>query len=275
MPRMFSVLALFSASMLTGCGLFVPQIRDFPNNTDIGDDVLVQAIVDSIHCELEDAVTSVINDNRQTAKQNGFNYGKFFEGWGAEVALTLTLDEKSSISPSGIFTPLSPLTSVFTLSGGLSASTDGQRVDKVNYYYKVRDLYRGPHGGKCQRDTNPKTPRESLLIQSDLKLSEWLHAMTNGLASGQITTVGKANVLSHEVTFDIMTTGNITPAWKLLRGTVNQSGTFLTASRDRKHDLTVTFGPLDNTQTALIPTAEAAHTTSLIVTGIKGALQQQ
>ena len=95
--------------------------------------------------------------------------------------------------------------------------------------------------------------------------------MTNGVASGQITDVGKANVLSHEVTFDITTTGNITPSWKLLRGTVNQGGTFLTASRDRKHDLTVTFGPLDNTQTALIPVAEAAHTTSLIVTGIRGS----
>jgi len=122
---------------------------------------------------------------------------------------------------------------------------------------------------------NPNTPRDSLLIQSDLKLSQWLHAMTNGVASGQITDVGKANVLSHEVTFDIVTSGNLTPSWKLLRGTVNQGGTFLTASRDRKHDLTVTFGPLDSTQKALIPVAEAAHTTSLIVNGIKGVVVQQ
>ena len=164
MPKVFSVLALFSATMLAGCGLFVPQIRDFPNNTDIGDDVLVQAIVDSIHCELEDAVTSTINDNLQTARENGFNYSKFLQGWGAEVALTLTLDEKSSISPSGTFAPVSPVTSVFTLAGGLSASADANRVDKVNYYYKVSELYRGRRGGKCQRDTNPNTPRESLLI---------------------------------------------------------------------------------------------------------------
>jgi hypothetical protein len=63
MPKVFSVLALFSATMLAGCGLIVPQIRDFPNNNDISDDALAQAIVDSIHCELADAVTSTINDN--------------------------------------------------------------------------------------------------------------------------------------------------------------------------------------------------------------------
>jgi hypothetical protein len=274
MPKMFSVLALFSATMLAGCGLIVPQIRDFPNNNDISDDALAQAIVDSIHCELADAVTSTINDNGIAAGPGGFNYAKFLNGWGAEVALTLTLDEKSSVSPTGTFAPLSPITSVFTLAGGISASADANRVDKVNYYYKVKDLYLGPHG-KCERDTNPKTPKDSLLIQSDLKLSEWLHAMTNGVASRLITTTGKGtNVLSHEITFDIVTSGNLTPSWKLLRGTVNQGGTFLTASRDRKHDLTVTFGPLDSSQQALIPVAENAHNTSLLVSGIKSAIPQ-
>jgi hypothetical protein len=50
-------------------------------------------------------------------------------------------------------------------------------------------------------------------------------------------------VLSHEVKFDVSTVGGITPAWKLVTGTINTSGTFLAASRDRSHDLTVTFGP--------------------------------
>jgi len=273
MSRRLSLAALMSATALTGCGLFVPQIRDFPNNNDGGDDVLVQAIVDSIHCELQDAITGVLNDNLTTAHQNGFDYGRFLRSWGAEVALTLTLEEKSGVSPNGIYAPVSPLTSVFTLSGGLSASADATRVDKVNYYYKVRELYLGP-SGKCERDTNPRTPRDSLLIQSDLKLRQWLSAVTTAAASGVITTVGKENVLSHEITFDVMTDGNITPAWKLVTGSINQDGSFLTASRDRKHDLTVTFGPLDKSQTALIPIAEAAHNNSLLVTGIRGALRR-
>jgi hypothetical protein len=47
MSKGLSFVALLGAVLLTGCGVFVPQIRDFPNNNDGGDDVLVQAIVDS------------------------------------------------------------------------------------------------------------------------------------------------------------------------------------------------------------------------------------
>ncbi len=260
--------ALFSAVMLTGCGLFVPEIRDFPNDTtEVKNNLLVQAIVISIHCELEDAITSVINEDAATAKANGFFYAQFLRKWGAEVALTLQLDEKSIVSPNGVYTPISPLSSVFSLSGGLSATADATRIDKVNYYYKVSELYLG-RDRKCERDKNP--PPDSLLIQSDLKLHEWLSAMVTGVASGVITGVGKQNVLSHEIAFDIATSGNLTPAWKLVRGTVNQSGSLLTASRDRKHDLTITLGPLDTTQSGnfLIPIAESAHVSSQLISGV-------
>jgi hypothetical protein len=259
---------LFCAVMLGGCGMFVPQIRDFPNGTsEVNNNLLVEAIVISIHCEIEDAVTQVINDDAVTAKANGYFYAQFLRKWGAQVALTLTLDEKSIVNPSGVFTPISPLTSVFSLSGGISATTDAMRIDKVNYYYKVSELYLG-RDRKCVRDTNP--PSGSLLIQSDLKLHEWLAAMVTGVASGVITGVGKQNVLSHEITFDIVTSGNLSPSWKLVRGTVNAGSTLLTGSRDRKHDLVITFGPLDTTQSGsfLIPIAESTHISSQLVSGV-------
>jgi hypothetical protein len=260
--------ALVGVAMLGGCGLFVPEIRDFPNNTStVSNNLLVQAIIISIHCELEDAVTRVINDDIATAPANRFYYAQFLRKWGAEVALTLTLDEKSVVNPSGIYAPLSPLTSVFTLGGGLSASAEATRVEKVNYYYKVSELYLGPNR-KCERDVNP--PRDSLLIQSDLKLYEWLSAMINGTATGIITSVSNQNVLSHEITFDIVTTGNLNPAWTLVRGSIDQGTTLLMGSRDRKHDLLVTFGPLDKSQsgTFLTPIAEQTHISSQLISGI-------
>jgi hypothetical protein len=55
----------------------------------------------------------------------------------------------------------------------------------------------------------------------------------------------KSNVLSHEVKFDIISTGTITPGWKLSTSTINQTGTFLSGTRDRTQDLIVTFGPPD------------------------------
>lgn len=270
--------AFVGAMMLAGCGLVVPEIRDFPNNTSAAkNNVLVQAIIRSIHCELEDAVTSVINADADTAKANGYFYAQFLGNWGAQVGLTLQMEEKTIVSPNAVYLPPSSPHSIFTLSGGLSGTADATRVDKVNFYYKVSELYLG-RNQKCYRDDNP--PSDSLLIKSDLKLGEWLDAMVNGVATGNITAVGKQNVLQHQITFEVTTSGNITPAWKLVRATVNQSGSFLTASRDRKHDLVVTFGPLDTSQSGsfLIPIAESAHfssqLTSGITSGFKSALGQ-
>lgn len=57
----------------------------------------------------------------------------------------------------------------------------------------------------------------------------------------------KTNVLSHDVKFDLVTSGGVTPAWKLTTATVNQSGTLFSTSRDLTHDLIITLGPGDKT----------------------------
>ena len=259
--------ALLGGLILAGCGTAVPEIRDFPNNKgEAQNNVLVQAIIVSIRCELQDAVTSVINEGNPSSA----NFYKAFLGqWGAQVALTLRLDEKTSVSPSGIYAPLG---SIFSFGGGLSGTADATRVDIVNFYYKVSDLYLG-QGRKCERDANP--PSGSLLIQSDLKLKDWLDVMVNGVSTNNITAVGNKNVLSHQITFDITTSGDVTPAWKLVNGAINQRGSFLSASRDRKHDLIITFGPLDKTNSGnfLIPIAENTHELSQLANGISTGVQ--
>lgn len=275
--KRFAVIALICAVALAGCGTFVPEIWDFPdNNSEAKNNELVQAIIVSIHCELEDAVTSVINADIDTAKTNRYFYAQFLRKWGAEVGLTLQLEEKTIANANAVYLPPSPASSIFTLGGGLTGTADATRVEKVNFYYRVTELYLG-RNRKCYRDDNP--PSGSLLIQSDLKLREWLDAMINGVATAQITNVGKQNVLSHQITFEITTGGNITPAWKLVRATFNQSGPFLSATRDRKHDLVVTFGPLDFSQSGsfLIPIAESTHALSQLtsdLTGFRNALGQ-
>jgi hypothetical protein len=55
----------------------------------------------------------------------------------------------------------------------------------------------------------------------------------------------KTNVLSQEVKFDVISTGTVSPGWKLTTATVNQSGNLLSATRDRTQDLSVIFGPMD------------------------------
>jgi hypothetical protein len=52
------------------------------------------------------------------------------------------------------------------------------------------------------------------------------------------------NVLYYEVSFEIINSGNLTPAWTFTRVVVNPAGTtFASVSRDRTHDLQITMGP--------------------------------
>jgi len=118
------------------------------------------------------------------------------------------------------------------------------RQEKLNSYYLVSQIRAL---GPCDPATRPGG---LLLMQSDLGLEEWLRSNVTAADTGVIQyakdyTDGplKTNVISHEVKFSITNTGNLTPAWKLTRVLINQNGNFLSATRDRTNDLTITLGP--------------------------------
>ena len=48
---------------------------------------------------------------------------------------------------------------------------------------------------------------------------------------------------SREIKFNIVSSGNITPTWKLVQVSANTGGTFFSAGRTRIHDLIITIGP--------------------------------
>jgi len=115
MRAWWSGLAVAGSLLVGGCGTTVPDIRDFPNNVgENQNNALVAAIIASVRCELRDAVTSVLNERNPDSADA---YKAFLQKWGAQVALTLRLDEKTSINPSALsHVP----TSMFTLVGGVS-----------------------------------------------------------------------------------------------------------------------------------------------------------
>jgi hypothetical protein len=241
----FTILA---ASSLSGCGTFVPEIQEFPAGGPESQ-LLVEAIVHSIHCELRNSVNYIIDQDKKLAKLNqGTRNAAWFENWGVQVGLTLQIEEKTAINPTYVYLPPSPVTSIFTLAGGATLSSDALRIDKLNYFFTVKELQKQ---GTCPEDANANPTQGSLLIQSDLKTREWLLSVIMGNGTSEVnlpvgpSTVVKTNVLSHEVKFEVVSAGNITPAWKLVHWTVNQAGPFLGASRDRQHDLLLTFGPVD------------------------------
>jgi hypothetical protein len=231
--------------LLSGCGLFVPEIQENPFAP--GHAVLmVQAIVQSVHCEMGNALKDVRNYDLETARKHHQKpITDFLLRWGTEMTLTLTIDEKSSLAPNVTWMPPSPASAVFTLGAGLGGSADATRTEKMSFYYLVPSLLSEPYcaTGVQQGDDS------SLLVRSDLKLKEWLQDYLSaiGTKEGQAPVAAngalKDTVLSHDIKFDITTSGNITPSWKLTRATINPTGSFFSTSRDRTHDLTIVLGP--------------------------------
>jgi|GEM_PF-2991693 len=271
-----------SASLFLGaCGLYVPEIQENPIDQ-AGGQLLVKAIVNSVHCDLKNAVIYALGPKIRP-QNRAEKQGSFMSDWGAQMALTLTVEEKSILNPVVVATPTTPASQVFTLGLGATVSADATRKETLNFYYTVDEL-RG--GTPCPEPNNlePNAPRDSLLLQNDLKLKEWLLdeimlVGTNEIgAPTDVNNIYKQNVLQHEVKFEVITNGTLAPTLKLVTSNFNQSGTFFSATRDRTHDLIVTFGPIDHTQknAGLIPIAESIHAISLFGnaagTAVRGVL---
>jgi hypothetical protein len=261
-----NLLALLSIPVvLTGCGTFAPSLQEFGDEA-----LLVQSIVTSVHCDVANAVRAVINkDSYGNLRHLGPVEKEWYEHWGAEIALTLALDDTTTLSPNAVGMPPSPASAIFTIGGNASISSEATRTDKVNYFFTMKQLYkRAP----CTTGLQPRQGAPSIIIQNDLQTKAWLNdqLLPYQTREANLETSAKSilgqNVLSHEMRFIVTTSGGINPAFTLTRATVNQSGTFFNTSRNRTSDLIVTFGPLDPTQPngGLIAQAEIAHQTSQI-----------
>jgi hypothetical protein len=244
-------------ALLSGCGTYVPEVQEYGDQTQ--GQALIQAIVHSIHCELRNTVTYVINQDKYVARLNqNIRSSPWFDDWGVQIALTLTIDEKTTINPTFSWVP-NPVTAIFTLAGGPSASADAMRIVKMNYFYTVQELYKP---GPCTDSDKMDHPLGSLLIQGDLKTREFLESQLLAIGTGEIkvsaAVATPASALSQQVIFDVNTAANITPSWKFLHVQVNKGGTLFSTSRDRKHDLLMTFGPADKANRMLLPSAADA-----------------
>lgn len=225
--------------LVSGCGLRVPEIQDFGDSVD--GQLFVEQIVANIDCEITQAVNYVVDEDKRLAPANGGQrQAQWFDSWGVQTTLTLTLDEKGSVNPTVNWTPPSPAAALFNLGGTGTLSSDANRVDKLNSFETVKHfLHR-----RCKRPDGP------FLLQSDLKLREWLVDVILGTNTGVVNLPSdangpfKSNVISHEIKFDVTSSGGLVPGWKLTRISVNQTGTGLTLSRERTHDLTITLGPV-------------------------------
>lgn len=246
---------------VSGCGTSVPLVQEIGGPAE--GQQLVFEIVKSVNCEIRNAFTAVMTGGRALKDYNqGVDFTEWLKHYGVQTTLTLTIKESGTIAPSAVGLPPSPASAVFSIAGGFSQSSSATRTDTLNYFYKVSDiLKRGP----CDPPSDNKYAVQSLLIQPDLKFREWLRWQTALRAAEINMPLSSKNpfggkVLSHEIKFQVVSTGTLNPAWRLTLATINQGGTLLTASRDRTHDLLITLGPIDPTQPdSFVPAAANQH----------------
>jgi hypothetical protein len=245
--------AVLLSLKLGGCGILVPEIEEFwGTRTDAA--FKVNKISSQVVCELRRAVQTVFWENEKAPVIFVQDPGAppppkhrdlaWFKTWGVQVSLNLIVVENISLSPgASLIKPLSSVESVSTSIGG-SLSSTATRNDKLNMFFTVKELLYGTPS--MNLSCLPGPANADLFIQSDLKLYDWLKAALLPYDVDIINYYNNAtaqNTIQHEVKFQIVSNGNVTPTWKLVRVTANTSGTFFAAGRDRTQDLTITFGP--------------------------------
>lgn len=251
-----SLIALV-AMIVAGCGTRVPDLTEFP--AEPGDAaLLVKAITDSIHCEIKNSVQAVISQDQELGRRhNQPRTAPWLDSWGVAGLLKLIIIEKSTTNPSVMWTP-NPVTKLFSLFSDLNLSAQATQVQTLNFFYSVADLaYReapcavvngeyaqvGPH------------PAGSLMINSDLKVREWLAGQVLLVGTGAAQLSLQKDALTYQVDFQIVSSVDINPIWHLTRISVNSSGTLLSGRRDRTNSLILTFGPADLFAKALVGVA--------------------
>src|SRR4051794_17388873 len=145
------ILSVFACCLLAGCGLRTPQIAEVWDGAD-GTRQLEFEIKKRIFCDLSEAVRAV-NDaysvqGRQSANQKIKNVQFLPDDWGAQVSISLQVDESTALNPGVALNTVKPnaVTSFpgepsvttpqsFSLGFGGTGSATATRIDKFNPYY--------------------------------------------------------------------------------------------------------------------------------------------
>ena len=253
--------------VLAGCGTYVPDYQEFwATNGDA--QAKVQMVMSQTKCELARAIKYIIRSDIDFANE-GLNGGKrrlkWLEKWGADLAFIFTIEEKSTLTPSVAFNTLLPnVTTSFPGAGstttpqsystalGGSFSSDGFRQQKIHAFYKFSELI-GPEKLLPTKKAILAVPcltkntNGSLFLESDLKILDWVTTIEklqlNEEADFSLPdSFAKDGALSNEIKFEIVSSGNVNPMWKLALVSANTATPFYNGSRDRTQDLIITIG---------------------------------
>ena len=300
--RIFLKISAISLTLLMGgCGVGVPRIEEIWDDGSPNARSLELKIKEKVYCELQTAV-SYINNNTpgiEVSYPDPHHTGRTItktkppipETWGATLTLTLTVEELSAFNPGASFiTPMIPANPRFpgdftnpvitvptnqsyTFGLGGTLSSDATRTDKFTSFYLIPHLQ--VDRPDCQNLDARDFDGSSFLLQSNLGIYNWLRNAVSVRAGRGVSEKNDNEVLSYDVKFEVVSSGNVTPTWNLVRVATPSSPLFNT-KRDRTHELLISLGPAPGGQPSPLATndALAQQIGSAVGTAVRNALSR-
>jgi hypothetical protein len=273
-------IGLLAACQLMGCGITVPDIKEIwdadkpaevePRTPEkvTGTTQIEFEIKKRIYCDLKEAVQAA---NKIPVKE-GTPGGKVTVlplipmDWGAQVSLSLEVDETSGLNPGitlnqvlpnaiNVFGPGTSGTVTtaqsFNLGLGASLSSTATRTDKFDPYWPIAFLMiPDSRRSICVPGNDPlighgwtAASSSPFILESDLGIKDWLRGAMQVNRALPSVNPKTPDVVSYEVKFVIISSGSVTPTWKLVRLSANTGLPFFNTGRTRTHDLIITIGP--------------------------------
>jgi hypothetical protein len=268
-----------SAGPLGGCGTYTPDIEltKEPHATAF----LINKIVDNVKCELRTAVRSAITYDKANAAQqpDKKRHLQWLEGMAAKVSLKLIVDEKGTLNPGITFKQLLPsavngfpnkstVTTPQSRSLGLGAllSSDATRTENVDYTFVIKTDFL-ENQGIYTNAAQSCVPTGDEPLEGDLKVQDWLDGVTFPFYLPNNVDNVVPDVLTHEVEFVVVASGNITPSWSLVQVSANTAASLAAAGRTNTGDLIISLGPAKGTS------LQDAHDIAKINSGFTSALK--
>jgi hypothetical protein len=263
---------LLLAGSLAGCGIYVPDI--VPSSDPDAHAIKVNKVINHVKCELREAVLSVLHYEYENMRQFPERKRRipWLDNWGAWLAIKFAAVEKGALNAGVTLTDPLPNSQSFTLGFGGTLSSEATRTDKVEYLFVFSDFI--PPGGRVTRPPEPCKGYDGILIDSDLKIKDWLWSKVFPyfIAANIRELPPASKTMSYEVSFAVVTNGNITPTWKLVR--VGATGNPLASiGRTQTDNLTITMGEVDKKLRVPSPELLSANLATQIGSAVATAIQ--
>jgi len=262
-------LAAVSLAAFTLSGCIVPDVAPMLNRVEKQN--LLAAVIRGVQCEIRRAVKAQVAEDPRL---------EWLFRWSAIINLQLSFKNMTSFNPGlTLNTPMIPANPYFpggitypvmqsyNLGLGGNASLSGTRTEIVDYYYDFHDFEKYPSE---PTDAESCYRHDGLTITGNLDLNSWfrdaLEPIKQCAFEGRPEEIhddppqeqaaeaykrscphprNPITTLSHQIDFELILGGSITPTWTLVRvSTTSSNGSPLfSASRDDHSTLLMTLGP--------------------------------